>query len=102
MFLPFTITGNLIGKAKRKNGEKMMDLFQSFLHNIHLIKNMLKLQIKSKGVWQVTPTKHDWDHVDFVGQDSTDTKRTRDELQQFWHGLAEDLVQSEQLTSTNK
>ena len=80
----------------------MMDLFQSFLHNIHLIKNMLKLQIKSKGVWQVTPTKHDWDHVDFVGQDSTDTKRTRDELQQFWHGLAEDLVQSEQLTSTNK
>ena len=48
-----------------------------------------------KGVWQVTPTKHDWDHVDFVGQDSTDTKRTRDELQQFWHGLADDLVQSE-------
>jgi triacylglycerol esterase/lipase EstA (alpha/beta hydrolase family) len=22
-----------------------------------------------KGIWQVTPTKHDWDHVDFVGQD---------------------------------
>ena len=45
-----------------------------------------------------TPTKHDWDHVDFVGQDSTDTKRTRAELQQFWHGLADDLVQSENLT----
>ena len=68
MFLPFTITGNLIGKAKEKEWRKMMDLFQSFLHNIHLIKNMLKLQIKSKGVWQVTPTKHDWDHVDFVAK----------------------------------
>ena len=50
-----------------------------------------------KGIWQVT-TKHDWDHVDFVSQDSTDTKRTRAELQQFWHGLADDLVQSENLT----
>ena len=79
-----------------------MDLFQSFLHNIHLIKNMLKLQIKIKRCMASNSTKHDWDHVDFVGQDSTDTKRTRDELQQFWHGLAEDLVQSEQLTSTNK
>ena len=43
---------------------------------------MLKLQTKiKKGVWQVTPTKHDWDHVDFVGQDSSDTVRSREELQ---------------------
>ncbi|MGT0243752.1 lipase-like domain-containing protein [Staphylococcus aureus] len=27
--------------------------------------------------------KHDWDHVDFVGQDSSDTVRTREELQDF-------------------
>ena len=47
-------------------------------------------------------TKHDWDHVDFVGQDSSDTVRTREELQQFWHGLADDLVQSEKLTSEQK
>ena len=40
----------------------------------------------------MTPTKHDWDHVDFVGQDSSDTVRTREELQDFWHHLADDLV----------
>ena len=56
--------------------------------------------VNQKGVWQVTPTKHDWDHVDFVGQDSTDTKRNQKELQQFWYDLADDLVQSEALTST--
>ena len=74
----------------------MMDLYLCFLHNIHLTDK------NQKGIWQVTPTKHDWDHVDFVGQDSSDTVRTREELQQFWHGLADDLVQSEKLTSEPK
>ncbi len=41
---------------------------------------MRRIKFKS-GIWQVTPTKHDWDHVDFVGQDSSDTVRTREELQ---------------------
>ncbi|MGT2356892.1 lipase-like domain-containing protein [Staphylococcus aureus] len=44
-----------------------------------------------KGIWQVTLRKHDWDHVDFVGQDNYDTVRT-EELQDFWHHLADDLV----------
>ena len=89
-------------KLKRKNGEN--DGLVSVISSQHPFnqKYVEATDKNQKGVWQVTPTKHDWDHVDFVGQDSTDTKRTRDELQQFWHGLAEDLVQSEQLTSTNK
>ena len=49
MFLPFTLTGNVIGKATEKNGVKMMALYQLFLHNTHLIKNIQMLQIKSKG-----------------------------------------------------
>lgn len=103
MFLPFTITGNLIGKAKEKEWREN-DGLVSVISSQHPFnqKYVEATDKNQKGVWQVTPTKHDWDHVDFVGQDSTDTKRTRDELQQFWHGLAEDLVQSEQLTSTNK
>ncbi|MEW4383226.1 YSIRK domain-containing triacylglycerol lipase GehC [Staphylococcus epidermidis] len=103
MFLPFTITGNLIGKAKEKEWREN-DGLVSVISSQHPFnqKYVEATDKNQKGVWQVTPTKHDWDHVDFVGQDSTDSKRTRDELQQFWHGLAEDLVQSEQLTSTNK
>ena len=37
-----------------------------------------------------------------MGQDNTDTKRSREELQQFWYDLADDLVQTEALTSTNE
>ncbi|MGT0185855.1 lipase-like domain-containing protein [Staphylococcus aureus] len=43
----------------------------------------------------MTPTKHDWDHVDFVGQDSSDTVRTREELQDFCNHLADHLVKTE-------
>ena len=103
MFLPFTITGNLIGKAKEKECRENYGLVSVISSQHPFNQKYVEATDKNqKGVWQVTPTKHDWDHVDFVGQDSTDTKRTRDELQQFWHGLADDLVQSEQLTSTNK
>ena len=35
---------------------------------------------------------HDWDHADFVGQDSNDTKRSQAELRQFYEGIASDLV----------
>ena len=103
MFLPFTITGNLIGKAKEKEWREN-DGLVSVISSQHPFnqKYVEATDKNQKGVWQVTPTKHDWDHVDFVGQDSTDTKRTRDELQQFWHGLADDLVQSEKLTSEQK
>ncbi len=49
----------------------------------------------------MTPTKHDWDHVDFVGQDSSDTPVTR-RVQDFWHHLADDLVKTEKLTDTKQ
>ncbi|MGX0026950.1 triacylglycerol esterase/lipase EstA (alpha/beta hydrolase family) [Staphylococcus cohnii] len=38
---------------------------------------------------------HDWDHADFVGQDSNDTKRSQAELSQFYEGIASDLVRTE-------
>lgn len=103
MFLPFILTGNVIGKANEKEWREN-DGLVSVISSQHPFnqKYTQATDQNQKGIWQVTPTKHDWDHVDFVGQDSSDTVRTREELQQFWHGLADDLVQSEKLTSEQK
>ncbi|MGT2333529.1 lipase-like domain-containing protein [Staphylococcus aureus] len=74
------ITGNLIGKATEKeSGEKRWFSAPLFLLSIHLIELIQMRQDKiQKGIWQVTPTKHDWDHVDFVGQDEFDRFGTRE------------------------
>ena len=103
MFLPFTVTGNVIGKATEKEWRENDGLL-SVISSQHPFNQAYTeaTDTNQKGIWQVTPTKHDWDHVDFVGQDSTDTKRSREELQQFWYDLADDLVQTEALTSTNE
>lgn len=103
MFLPFTVTGNVIGKATEKEWREN-DGLVSVISSQHPFNQAYTeaTDTNQKGIWQVTPTKHDWDHVDFVGQDSTDTKRSREELQQFWYDLADDLVQTETLTSTNE
>lgn len=103
MFLPFTVTGNVIGKATEKEWREN-DGLVSVISSQHSFNQAYTeaTDTNQKGIWQVTPTKHDWDHVDFVGQDSTDTKRSREELQQFWYDLADDLVQTEALTSTNE
>ena len=39
-----------------------------------------------------------WTLLDKIAQ----IQYAQEELQQFWHGLADDLVQSEKLTSTKK
>ena len=103
LFLPFTVTANLIGKATEKEWREN-DGLVSVISSQHPFNQAYTeaTDTNQKGIWQVTPTKHDWDHVDFVGQDSTDTKRSREELQQFWYDLADDLVQTEALTSTNE
>ncbi|MCG3412405.1 triacylglycerol lipase [Staphylococcus massiliensis] len=48
------------------------------------------------GVWQATPTKHDWDHTDFVGRDYKDKNRTSEELETFYTNLAKYTVKVEQ------
>ncbi|WP_145420063.1 YSIRK-targeted triacylglycerol lipase [Staphylococcus hominis] len=103
LFLPFTVTANVIGKATEKEWREN-DGLVSVISSQHPFNQAYTeaTDTNQKGIWQVTPTKHDWDHVDFVGQDSTDTKRSREELQQFWYDLADDLVQTEALTSTNE
>ena len=79
MFLPFTVTGNVIGKATEKEWREN-DGLVSVISSQHPFNQAYTeaTDTNQKGIWQVTPTKHDWDHVDFVGQDSTDTKRSRE------------------------
>ncbi|RIP34718.1 YSIRK-type signal peptide-containing protein [Staphylococcus gallinarum] len=100
MFLPFTVTGNIIGKTAntswRENDGLVSVVSAQHPNNQAYIAATDEIQ---KGVWQVTPVRHGWDHVDFVGQDSTDPNHDSVELQQFWHGIADELVRSEQLDS---
>ncbi|WP_436961988.1 YSIRK-targeted triacylglycerol lipase [Staphylococcus shinii] len=97
MFLPFTITGNVIGKSAEKEWRENDGLVStiSSQHPFNQAFTEATNEVK-KGIWQVTPIKHGWDHVDFVGQDSTDSNHPTEELQQFWHNLAADLVRNEQ------
>lgn len=100
LFFLFTLTANVIGKSKEpewRENDGLVSVISS-LHpaNQAFVKATDQIQ---KGIWQVTDVRHDWDHVDFVGQDSTDLSRTPEELQNFWHNIAEDLVAAEKVTS---
>jgi triacylglycerol lipase len=99
LFLPFALTSNVIGKAKEKDWREN-DGLVSVVSSQHPFNQPYtdatdKVQ---KGVWQVTPVRHGWDHVDFVGQDTLDATHSRKELQDFWHDLAADLVRDEKVT----
>lgn len=99
MFFPFTLTANVIGKAAEKEWRENDGLVSvvSSQHPYNQAWVDASDDVK-KGVWQVMPVQHGWDHVDFVGQDTNDTAHSQDELKDFWHKLAEDLVKSEEQT----
>ncbi|MCD8844348.1 YSIRK-targeted triacylglycerol lipase [Staphylococcus gallinarum] len=84
MFLPFTLTGNVIGKTAntswRENDGLVSVVSSQHPNNQAYVDATDEIQ---KGVWQVTPVRHGWDHVDFVGQDATDPTHNSVELQQF-------------------
>lgn len=100
LFLPFSITGNVIGKTKDKDW-RVNDGLVSVISSQHPFNQDYTdaTDEVQKGVWQVTPVKHGWDHVDFVGQDSADFTHSQSELHDFWEDLAADLVRDEQVTN---
>ncbi|EKO1103969.1 YSIRK-type signal peptide-containing protein [Staphylococcus pseudintermedius] len=100
LFFPFTLTANIIGKAAEKEWRENDGLVSvvSSQHPYNQAWIDATDEVK-KGVWQVMPVQHGWDHVDFVGQDTNDTAHSQDELKDFWHKLAEDLVKSEDQTA---
>ena len=50
-----------------------------------------------KGIWQVRPVQYDWDHLDLVGLDTTDYKRTGEELGQFYMSMINNMLKVEEL-----
>lgn len=56
-----------------------------------------------KGVWQVRPVQHDWDHLDLVGMDAFDLTHTGRELGQFYLGIMDNIMRIEEADGiTNK
>ncbi|MDE9799772.1 YSIRK-targeted triacylglycerol lipase [Staphylococcus delphini] len=100
LFFPFALTANVIGKAAEKEWRENDGLVSvvSSQHPYNQAWVDATDEVR-KGVWQVMPVQHGWDHVDFVGQDTNDTAHSQDELKDFWHKLAEDLVKSEDQTT---
>ncbi|MCE4984107.1 YSIRK-type signal peptide-containing protein [Staphylococcus arlettae] len=100
MKLSFRLTGNVIGKASetewRENDGLVSVVSAQHPFNQDFVTATDDVQ---KGVWQVTPVKHGWDHEDFIGSDVTQSVVTTEELQQFWHGIAADLVRNENITA---
>ncbi|MEB7421544.1 YSIRK-type signal peptide-containing protein [Staphylococcus arlettae] len=96
----FRLTGNVIGKAAetewRENDGLVSVVSAQHPFNQDFVTATDNVQ---KGVWQVTPVKHDWDHEDFIGSDVTQSVVTTEELQQFWHGIAADLVRNENIAA---
>ncbi|MCD8892510.1 YSIRK-type signal peptide-containing protein [Staphylococcus nepalensis] len=98
MFLGMVLTGNVIGKAAEKDW-RVNDGLVSTISALHPFnQNFVEASDNiKKGVWQVTPIMHGWDHADFVGQDNNDTKRSQAELSQLYEQIASDLVKNEAL-----
>ncbi|MBA8764795.1 YSIRK-targeted triacylglycerol lipase [Staphylococcus coagulans] len=98
LFLTFALTANVIGKAPEKDWRVNDGLVSvvSSLHPYNQAWTNATDQIQ-KGIWQVTPVKEGWDHVDFVGQDTNDTNHTQEQLQNFWLKIADDLVKTEEV-----
>lgn len=100
MKLSFRLTDNVIGKAAetewRENDGLVSVVSAQHPFNQDFVTATDDVQ---KGVWQVTPVKHDWDHEDFIGSDVTQSVVTTEALQQFWHGIAADLVRNEDIAA---
>lgn len=96
MFL-LSITGNVIGKVNEKEWRDN-DGLVSVISGLHPFNqpHVDASDKDQKGVWQVTPVMKGWDHADFVGQDYSDTKRSAQELKEFYRGIADDLVSIEE------
>ncbi|EIZ4621492.1 YSIRK-type signal peptide-containing protein [Staphylococcus pseudintermedius] len=99
MFFLLTVTANVIGKTAEKdwrvNDGVVSVVSSQHPYNQAWVEATDEIQ---KGVWQVMPVQEGWDHLDFIGLDTNDTSRSQDELKNFWHSIAEDLVKSEETT----
>lgn len=96
MALSKILTANVIGKVPEKEWRENDGLVSviSAQHPFGENSTAATDQVQ-KGIWQVTPTRHDWDHSDFVGHDKTEQNVDAEELKKLWGGIAEDAVKAE-------
>ncbi|MBU7218329.1 YSIRK-targeted triacylglycerol lipase [Staphylococcus gallinarum] len=100
MTLRHTVPGNVIGKVEDKAWRENDGLVSVISAQYPFgERSMLATDEVKRGIWQVMPVKHDWDHGDFVGTDATETQISTDEIRQLWMGIANDLVKNETVVS---
>lgn len=100
MTLRHTVPGNVIGKVEDKAWRENDGLVSVISAQYPFgQRSMMATDEVKRGIWQVMPVKHDWDHGDFVGTDATETQITTDEIRQMWMGIANDLVKNETVVS---
>lgn len=96
MALSKILTANVIGKVPEKEWRENDGLVSVISAQHPFVENSTAATDQvQKGIWQVTPTRHDWDHSDFVGHDKTEQNVDAEELKKLWGGIAEDAVKAE-------
>ena len=99
MNIKYLTTANVIGKlddkAWRENDGLVSTISAKHPFNQKYVDASDQPQ---KGVWQVTPVKHNWDHGDFVGTQKNEKDISVEELQGFWDDILADTVKSEKVT----
>ncbi|MFW3527833.1 YSIRK-targeted triacylglycerol lipase [Staphylococcus caprae] len=95
----YLVTANVIGKAPEKEW-RVNDGLVSVISAQHPFNQAFVPATKEikKGVWQVMPVKHGWDHGDFVGSDSSEVRISVDDLRDFWDSMMKEIVQNEKVT----
>lgn len=95
-YLPTTnVIGKLDDKAWRENDGLVSVVSAQHPSNQKYVDATDQIQ---KGVWQVTPVQHDWDHGDFVGTQKDENGISIGQFQDFWDNLLNDAVRNEKET----
>uniref|UniRef100_UPI003F563845 YSIRK-targeted triacylglycerol lipase n=1 Tax=Staphylococcus sp. AS1337 TaxID=3434042 RepID=UPI003F563845 len=93
------LTSKLIGKDSREDWQEndgVVAVTSALSPTGQPAKKVQDLtQATEKGIWNVMPIKKDWDHVDFIGLDNLDRKRTGQELEEFYTGIIDHLMRVE-------
>ena len=97
----FDLTSRVIGGDDNKNvrvNDGIVPVSSSLHPSDEVFKKVGMMNLATdKGIWQVRPVQYDWDHLDLVGLDTTDYKRTGEELGQFYMSMINNMLKVEEL-----
>ena len=97
----FDLTSRVIGGDDNKNvrvNDGIVPVSSSLHPSDEAFKKVGMMNLATdKGIWQVRPVQYDWDHLDLVGLDTTDYKRTGEELGQFYMSMINNMLKVEEL-----